>query len=42
MGFPDWFLFDWSLPPVAEMAANLTWFARMLLHIAALIGLLAG
>lgn len=41
MGFPDFFIFDWSLPSVAEMAGNLGWVARVLLHIAALIGLMA-
>ena len=42
MGFPDWFLFDWSLPPIEQFAEKIGWVARILLHLAALLGLLAG
>lgn len=41
MGFPDWFLFDTTLPSLPEALGYMTWFARILLHLAALIGLLA-
>jgi hypothetical protein len=43
MGFPDWFLFDWTLPSLDQMAAagvKLGILARILLHLAALVGLI--
>lgn len=40
MGFPDWFLFDWSLPPAETIVQGMGVLGRILLHLAALIGLL--
>lgn len=44
MGFPDWFLFDFALPTLEQVAAagdKLGILARILFHIAALLGFLA-
>lgn len=40
MGFPDFFLFDWSLPPAAKVIEGMGILGRILLHLAALLGYL--
>lgn len=40
MGFPDWFLFDFAVPSLPQIAEHMGLLARILFHIAALLGLL--
>jgi len=40
MGFPDFFLFDFTLPNTDSVLGAMTTLGRILLHLAALIGLL--
>lgn len=41
MGFPDWFLFDFAVPSLPAVAEKMSLIARILFHIAALLGLLS-
>ena len=41
MGFPDWFLFDFALPSLPQVVEKMSLLARILFHLAALLGLLA-